>query len=307
MTPIEGVIPALLTPFRKGDESVDEDGLRTLCDFLIEKGVHGLFPCGTAGEGPVLSLHERKHIAEIVVDQVRHRLPVIVHTGFVNTASTIDLTVHAGQIGAYAAAVVAPYYYSHDDHSLIQHFVEVAEATPDLPIYLYNIPQSAKNNIAPRVLAEVAKVAKNVIGIKDSSGDLVQLQGYTQVMGEEFDVFIGSDPLSLAGLALGCRGVVSSLANAFPELSVGLYRAFREGDYRAALQTQRLITRLRSVLRGSGPNNAPYKKVLELRGIEIGGARRPLRELLPEETDRLRKSLKQVGMETWLGNLLSID
>lgn len=290
---LKGVIPAVLTPF-KNDE-VDYAVLGNYTDWLIQRGVHGLFPAGTNGEGALMSVAERKRVAETVVETSNKRVPVLVHTGSVSTRETIELTRHAQEIGADGAGVVAPYYFPHDDYSLAEHFAEVAEAVPDFPVFIYNIPGNAGNDIKPKVVAKVAQRCSNVVGVKDSSKDMGRLQDYLATMGSGFTVIVGTDALTYPAIMMGAAGVVSAVANVFPEHVVSLYDAVLSGDYDKAQKLQYFVNKLRDALK-IGPYIAPYKKALEYRGLSLGEVRRPLRQMIGEEENAMRKALISLGV-----------
>lgn len=290
---LKGVIPAVLTPFQ--NDEVDYRTLGLYTDWLIQRGVHGLFPAGTNGEGALMSVSERKRVAKTVVEATNKRVPVLVHTGAVNTRETIELTRHAREIGADGAGVVAPYYFPHDDHSLIEHFCAVAEAVPDFPIFIYNIPGNAKNDVKPKVVANVVKRCANVIGVKDSSKDLGRLQDYISSMGAGFTAIVGTDALTFPAIMMGAAGVVSAVANVFPEQVIALYNAVLAGDYVKARELQYFVNKLRDALK-IGPYIAPYKKALEYRGLSLGEVRKPLRPMSGEEEAAMRTALSGLGV-----------
>lgn len=290
---LKGIIPAVLTPFV--DDEVDHKALAHYVDWLIGHGVHGLFPVGTNGEGLVLSTDERKLVAETVVKTAAGRVPVLVHTGAASTKETIALTVHARSIGADGAGVVAPFYFPHDDRCLEGHFVAVAEAVADWPIFIYNIPGNAKNDVSPKVVAAVAKRCPNVVGIKDSSKDLSRFQDYIAKMGPGFTAIIGTDALVYPALMMGGAGVVSAVANVFPEHMVKLYAAAMAGRHAEAQKLQYFANKLRDALK-IGPYVSPYKKALEYRGFPIGGVRRPLRPMTDEEAAKMKQALTELGV-----------
>lgn len=288
----EGVIPAVLTPYRNGD--VDEKALRTLVRFLCDKGVHGLYPCGTSGEGLLLSTSERKKVAEIVVDEAHGRTPVMVQVGAISTAETVDLARHAHQIGAQAIGVVAPYYYPVDKVGLVEHYTRVAEAVPEMPVYIYNIPGYARNDVTADIAKTIADRSPNVVGVKDSSKDLGKLQSYVEKLGPKYAVLVGSDALVLAALAVGGAGVISAVANSFPEPVLAVFNAFKKGDLAVAREWQQKLNKLRSLLQ-EGPYLASYKAALRMRGCDFRGAKAPMREMNEEEYNKLKAGLSQLG------------
>ncbi|OIJ22293.1 hypothetical protein BKP45_06535 [Anaerobacillus alkalidiazotrophicus] len=291
---IHGVIPAVLTPFTASGE-LNEKALRNYVDFLIEKGVHGLFPLGTNGSGPLMSLEDRKKAISIIVEVTNKRVPVIVHAGGISTEETIELTEYAANVGADAAAVVAPWYFPHDDISLELHFTAVATAVPSFPIYLYNIPGNAKNDLKPKLVKKLADKLSNIKGIKDSSKDLARLQDYIAVLGEGYDVVVGTDALVYPALAMGATGVVSAVGNCFPEVMVELYDAYVAGDLEKAKELQYRANKVRDVLK-LGSYITPYYEALKLQGIDAGEVKLPLRPLTDTEKETLRKGLVNLNL-----------
>lgn len=238
-----------------------------------------------------MSIGERKKVAETVVEATNKRIPVLVQTGATSTKETIELTVHAQSIGADGAGIVAPYYFPHDDLCLEEHYVSVAQAAPDFPIFLYNIPGNAKNDLKPKVVAKVMKRCSNVVGLKDSSKDLGRFEDYLATIGPELTAIVGTDALVFPAIMMGGRGVVSAVANVFPETMVSLYEAIIKGEYEKARELQFFVNQLRDALK-IGPYISPYKKALEYRGFPIGSVRRPLREMTEEEASKMKIALK---------------
>lgn len=232
---IEGIITALITPFTK-EGNIDEEALQEIVEFQVKSGIHGLYPCGTIGEGPTMSIEQRKRVAEIVVDQVKARIPVIVHIGAINTTMTVDLAKHAEKLGADALGCVTPYYFTLDDHAIIKHYKRVAE-TVHIPIFVYNIPHRTNINITPNLMVKLAKIP-NIKGIKDSSRDFTQLCEYIERLGEGFTVICGTDALIIPALFMGAKGAVSAISNAFPELFVDCYDAYKKRNYEKAIALQ---------------------------------------------------------------------
>lgn len=288
-----GVFPALLTPFTDDGERIDAIALRAHVAWLIGHGVHGLMPAGSTGEGPLLTLAERQQLLEIVMDAAAGRVPVLAHVGAITTRETIALVRHAQACSAQAASVVTPYYFRVPDEALIAHACRVAEAAPDLPIFLYNIPQNTGNVLSPAVAEAIAARCPNVVGVKDSSGDLDTLSRFTAVAGGRFQVLCGSDRLLCDALQAGAQGSVSGNANLFPEIVVGLFEAFARGDLGGARAHQEQLDRARAAL-GDGCSLSLYKRVLERRGLRGGPVRAPLPEaptaLVEEAIARLRAS-----------------
>jgi len=288
---IEGIITALLTPFtEKGD--LDEEALQQLVEFQIKSGIHGLYPCGTVGEGPTMSIEQRKQVAEIVVDQVKARIPVIVHIGAINTTMTVELAKHAEKVGADALGCVTPYYFTLDDDAIIEHYRRVAKAVR-IPIFVYNIPHRTNINITPNLMAKLAKLP-NIIGIKDSSRDFTQLCEYIEKLGKGFTVICGTDALIIPAFFMGAKGAISAISNVFPELFVDAYDAYKKGNYEKAIALQYKIIAARRVL--GKPAIAPLKEALKMRRFRAGTVKNPLRPMTEKEIIKLRNSLIGLGL-----------
>lgn len=271
---IKGVIVPLLTPFDTAGR-LDTGAIPPLVDYLIERGVAGLFPLGTTGEGPLLSIEERQQLGEAVVRAANGRVPVIIHTGDITTQGTIALTQHAEAIGAQAVAVITPYYFRLSDEALIRHFEAVAQASPGFPIYLYANPAVAVNALGSEVILHLANSMSNIIGLKDSSGSLNALFTAKAMLGDRFNTAIGPDGLILTGIANGLDACVSGNANVAPELVVALYNAASSGDLVTARELQAKLDALRRILK-DGSDLSLYKGVMARRGLPVGDVRPPL-------------------------------
>ncbi len=289
---LQGIICPMVTPFDDQGRIV-ESSFCAVIDFLLEHDIDGIMVGGTTGEGMSLTTAERMRLCELAVEQVGGRVPVIAHTGCVTTAETVELARHAQSAGATASSVIVPYFYTFDDESLFQHFVTVAEATPDLPTLLYTFPGNAKNDISPALLKRLLDATDNIVGFKSSSSDLVRFHDYVQAGGPEFIAICGSDALMLPALALGSHGQISGNANVFPETPNSLLDAFRAGDLAEAQRQQQTIDRIRRTL-GDGLHPAYFKAGLRLRGVPAGHVRPPMRELSPQEQARLEHEMEQL-------------
>ncbi len=292
---IRGVIPPIFTPFTKGGERVDEGALRAHVHWLIEKGVHGLMPCGTTGECALLSGAERRRVLEVVVEVAGHRLPVIAHVGAASTHETIELARHAQACGAEAISVVTPYYFRLADEALIAHYCRVAEAVAAMPVFLYNIPQNTGNVLSPAVAAAIAARCPNVAGIKDSAGKLATLLAFTRLNGRRFQVVCGSDALVLRALQGGACASVSGNANVFPEVVTAVFEAFWQGDRERARRCQARLDQVRRILSRSDSFSL-MKRALELRGVKGGSVRPPLLEASDEMVADLERRLRALRL-----------
>jgi len=271
---IQGVIVPLLTLYHPS-EGVDRSAMQALVDFLIERGVNALFPGGTTGEGPLLSLPERMRLAEITVEAARGRVPVIVHTGAITTPDTVAVTRHARAAGAQAAAIMPPFFYHHTDQGLIQHYETVAEQVPDFPLYLYNYPAVSNNTLTASLVAELTRRIPSLVGLKDSGGGLELLTACAALRNGQFNTASGSDRQILAAFQAGFDACVSGNANVVPELVVSLYLAARARDWETARALQAKVDAVRPILR-DGSQLSLYKAMLTRRGLNGGRVRPPL-------------------------------
>lgn len=270
---IEGVIVPLLTPLR--EDKLDHDATAALIEHVIRHGVRGLFPLGTTGEGPLFTLAERKQFAEWVVQSADGRIPVIIHSGTITTAETIDLSRHARDAGADAVAVVPPYFFHLPDEAIYAHFAAVAMAVPDFPIYLYNNPGVTPNQLTTDLVIRLASAFPNIIGLKDSSGSLATLFASRGLQDGAFNTASGPDGLILAGQAIGLDACVSGNANIVPELVVALLNAAKAGDLEQGRSLQARLDEVRRIV-GDGADLSLYKAVCARRGIPVGDVRAPL-------------------------------
>lgn len=277
---IIGVIVPLLTALK--DDALDFDGYAALIDFVIDRGVAGLFPLGTTGEGPLMTNDERRQIAEWTVKCAAGRVPVIIHSGTISTNETIALTRHARDVGASAAAIIPPYFYRLSDAALYDHFAAVAKAVPDFPLYLYNNPGVTPNIISVDLVIRLAETFPNYVGLKDSSGALGALFASRSLQNDAFNAASGSDSLVLASQAIGADACISGNANFVPELVVGTFDAARRGDLDAARKLQALLDEVRFLL-GDGSDLSLFKAMCAQRGVSIGDVRAPLRKASAEK------------------------
>jgi dihydrodipicolinate synthase/N-acetylneuraminate lyase len=293
--PLQGVIPPIFTPFTAGGNEVDLDALVTHADWLLSKGVHGLMPCGTTGEGPLLSAAERMQVTAVVLDVASGRAPVVAHVGAASTAETVALALDAVERGAEALSVVCPYYYRLPPPALVDHFVTVAESVPQSPVYLYNIPQLTGNALSPALAAEIHARAPNVVGIKDSTGDLQSLGEYGIIEEGRFQVICGSDGLILPALHQGAVGCVSGNANVFPELVVHLFDSVQQGHGGRAEQLQATLDRVRSILL-DGRSIGLMKQMLGQRGLPASPVRPPSPKVDGAAVCAAAQALSELGL-----------
>lgn len=285
----EGVIPALVTPFKE-DFSVDYEGIARNLDYL-EKHVDALVPAGTTGEAATLSYEEHIEVVRYVAET--SKLPVIGGSGSNSTREAVFLTKEVEKAGAEAAMLITPYYNKPNAEGLYQHYKTVA-AQVSIPIIIYNVPSRTGINTPPELVKKLAEI-DNIIGIKEASGNLKQISDIIRITPKDFILLSGDDFMTLPVLCLGGRGVVSVAANVAPHLMKELYTAFKEGKIAKAAEIHHKLTPLFDAL-FIDTNPIPVKKALELMGLAAGKPRLPLVELSEEKTEKLRKVLKELEL-----------
>ncbi|MBI5418789.1 MAG: 4-hydroxy-tetrahydrodipicolinate synthase [Deltaproteobacteria bacterium] len=221
-----GAIVATVTPFLNG--KLDRKGLKKLVEFQIRNGTDGIVPCGTTGESATLAYEEHEAVIDVVVDAADGRVPVIAGTGSNNTKEAIVLTKYAKKAGADAALVITPYYNKPTQEGLYRHFRAVAEST-DIPIVLYNVPGRTGVNMTAETVARLAEV-KNIVGVKEASGNLNQACDIIRMTPKKFCVLSGDDALFFPMMALGAKGVISVTSNVAPKAMADLYDAYVIGE-----------------------------------------------------------------------------
>lgn len=289
---LRGVVPPTVTAFGE-DESVDYEATAAHARFVVDGGCHGVFVLGTNGEFPLLTADERQHVVAAVVDEISS-VPVIAGVGAPSTRETVEHATRAKECGADGIVVVTPYYYPLDDHAALAHYRRVAENV-DLPLYVYHIPSRTGNSLSLSALEDIADI-DSIAGVKDSSKDVAWL-GQAIDRHPELTFLSGSDSLLFPGLAVGCAGMVSAVANVFPKLVVDLYDAYDDGDETRGKGLQRTVYGVRETFK-RGPYMAGVKTALSLRDVEfdVGGLRSPLRTMTGDERARLERDLRELKL-----------
>jgi 4-hydroxy-tetrahydrodipicolinate synthase len=284
-----GSLVALITPFKNGE--VDEPKLRELVDFQIQGGTKGLVPCGTTGETPTLSDEEQHRVVEIVIDQAKGRVPVVVGTGSNDTRKTIKANKHAKALGADAALVVTPYYNKPTPEGVYQHFRAIAEAC-DLPMILYNIPGRTGSNVPAEMIVRIAKEIPAVVGVKEATGNLDQSSAIVVGAGPGFDVLSGDDSLTLPIMSVGGKGVISVLANIAPRPVADMTAAFLAGDPKRAQEIHAKVFDLcRALFIETNP--VPVKVAAAMLGLCGDEVRLPLWAMSDANKKKLATALQE--------------
>lgn len=284
---LKGAITALVTPFRDGH--IDEAGLRKLIEFQIKNGIDGLVPCGTTGESATLTYEEHDRVIELTIEIAAGRVPVIAGTGSNSTSETIQLTKHAKEAGADAALLITPYYNKPTQQGLYEHYRKVAEEV-DIPIVLYNVPGRTSVNMLPETVARLSEI-KNIVGIKEATGDLKQVSDIIELSRKGFGVISGDDFTTLPLLAIGGSGVISVTSNVVPAEVSGMVRDYLEGRTKKAVEAHyRLQPLHRAMFIETNP--IPVKTALYLTGMIEEEFRLPLVRLSEPNRARLISTLK---------------
>lgn len=299
---LSGLVAALITPMTDDGTAVRPDALGALVGALVEAGADGFFVCGSTGETPMLADDERLALARAAVGAADGRASVVVQATVDTTDRTIRLAKALAGEGIQGIALLTPGYYRFRDEEIARFFIEVAESIPDVPVYLYNIPQRTGNPIPPTLAEQVARRAANVVGIKDSSGSMQQLLGLLAVRqhlgedGREFRVLSGDDGLAMPALCAGADGLVSGNASVVPEPFVELIRAFHGGDLPRTRSLSLFINEVAETL-GGGTRLDLFKAIATRRGIPSGGVRRPAHSGPESEVGKVWSQLNALYQE----------
>jgi 4-hydroxy-tetrahydrodipicolinate synthase len=288
----KGIIPAMVTPVTS-EGKINVDALRKLTNYLIEGGVHGLFPVGSQGEFYALTFEEKKRIIEVVVDETRGRVPVYGGTGAVTTREAIALTKMAQEAGVSAVSILTPFFIRPNEEELFEHYRTIAKATR-LPVLLYNNPQRTGVPISADFVVRASKI-ENIVGIKDSSGDLTLTSEYIRRTRENFSVLAGRDTLIYGTLCYGGKGAIAATANVAPKVVVEIYEAFQAGDWTRSLEAQFRLAPLRLAF-DLGTFPVVIKEALNLIGIDAGVGIPPVGGITPKAKADLKEILKNMKL-----------
>tara|TARA_Y100000031_G_scaffold148705_1_gene185402 strand:- start:391 stop:1263 length:873 start_codon:yes stop_codon:yes gene_type:complete len=287
----QGSFVALVTPFKNG--KIDEEALKNIIEFQVSNGTNGIVPCGTTGESATLSVEEHNQVVEITVQAVNGRIPVIAGSGSNSTGEAIKLTRHAKEVGANAALHITPYYNKPTQEGLYQHFKKIAGEV-DIPIILYNVPSRTSVNMMPETTARLAEI-KNIVGIKEATGNLQQISETIKLCGDNFSVISGDDANTLPIIAAGGNGVISVTANIAPEKISALCKSCLEGNFSDARKLHYELLDLNNIM-FIETSPVPVKTSLSLMGKITGELRLPLTPLSESSLSKLKILLKKSGI-----------
>ena len=293
-----GIIPPVATIFSDTGK-LDYQGMGRLMDTLIDAGTDGLFILGSSGEFSQMSAEQRKEVAEFTVQHVNKRVPVLVGTGSNSTREAISLTKHAQDIGADGVIVVNPSYWVLREENLFRHYCEIAEST-QLPMMLYNFPDLTGQDLSPDFVLRLVEKYPNVVGIKetvDQAGHIREMIIKVKRQYPHFSVFCGYDDHLLNTLTLGGDGAIPASCNFAPELTVGIYRAFINGEFSRAIELHRRLSVVPLLYKIDSPFANVIKEAIRLCGLSVSTyTLPPTRQLSAEQIVEIRKVLEQAGL-----------
>jgi 4-hydroxy-tetrahydrodipicolinate synthase len=286
-----GSMVALVTPFKDG--KVDWQSLEALVEFHIKNGSNGIVPCGTTGESATLDHKEHREVVERVIKAVNKRVPVIAGTGSNSTAEAVELTKGAERAGADGALMISPYYNRPTQEGIYQHYKKVAESV-GISIIVYNIPGRTGSKIEPETLARLSEI-ENVAGVKEATGSVDQAIDVIRLCGENLAVYSGEDSLTFSLMALGGKGVISTVANIAPREMSQLTDACLQGNWEKGRKLQlKLIPLIRSVFLETNP--IPIKTALSLMGKCTSELRLPLTPMSEGNLKKLQQQMAEFGL-----------
>ena len=288
----KGSITALVTPFAQG--TVDEIAHQKFVEWQISEGTAGLVPCGTTGESPTLSHKEHKRVVELTVEAANGRVPVIAGAGSNNTIEAIDLAAHAERAGADGLLVVAPYYNKPSQEGVYQHFKAI-DAAVGIPIIVYNIPPRSIIDISVETLTRIFKDCRNVVGVKDATGNLVRPSLERAACGQTFNLLSGEDMTALGYMAHGGHGCISVTSNVAPRLCAEFQAACLRGDFTTALHYQDRLTPLHRAL-FLEPNPAGPKYALHVLKRMLPDVRLPLVGASAAMATEIESAMRHAGI-----------
>ncbi len=299
---IGGVIPAMVTPFDENEEP-DIPAVKAFAEYLVNKGVGGLYLTGSTGEGFLQNSAQRMKVVEAVVEQVNHRIGVIVHVGSISTKESIQLAKHAQRAGADAISAVPPFYYKFGFEQIVRHYTEIARST-DLPLVIYSIANTGVN----MSIADVERLAaeENIKGIKLTSADTFPIQRIKRHLGDSFTVYSGCDEVFLAGAVMGADGFIGSTYNLLPELYIRLLSEVKAGALDKAMETAALANDALEILLAHNYMPA-LKNMLNRMGCQVGGNRRPFYPNSDETINECVNALRQLAKEKDLSGIALFD
>ena len=294
MAIFNGAGVAIVTPM-KADGEVNYDVLGEMLEAQIQGGTDAIIICGTTGESATLTEEEHSAVIRYAIKKVNKRIPVIAGTGSNCTATAIKLSKEAEKDGADGLLLVTPYYNKATQNGLIAHYTAVANAV-NIPIILYNVPSRTGCNLLPETIAKLVKNVKNIVGVKEASGNISQIAKVKLLCGDDVDLYSGNDDQVVPILSLGGIGVISVLSNVAPKETHDMVMDYLNGDLEKAREMQLKALPLINAL-FSEVNPIPVKKAMSFMGWEAGPLRAPLSEMEDAHAEVLRQAMKDFGIK----------
>ena len=293
MYKMKGCIPPMVTPFKENGD-LDKESLEKLVSFLSDN-VQGLFINGSYGAGALMTLEERKEVAEITKKTAGNKVQVVVQVGTTSNRSSAELASHANSIGVDAVAAVGPYYYKYNDDSILYFFDDIIKASKGTPVYVYNNPQFQGYPMSLNLIKRLKDIG--VHGIKDATFDIMTHAQYHRILGPDgFDIVLGTEAMWLSACALGTKAFIPGLANAFPEINVQMYQEGINGEFDKCRNTQFKINKMRDIMYLAGSTQLAIYAMLEIRGIIKAYPRAPFIPAGEKEKEAIKKELIKLNV-----------
>ncbi|MDP8234023.1 MAG: 4-hydroxy-tetrahydrodipicolinate synthase [Candidatus Saelkia tenebricola] len=287
-----GSMVALVTPFKNG--KIDRSGLKKLVRFHIDNNTSAIVPCGTTGESATLSYDEHKLVIDIILEEAKGKIPIIAGTGSNSTWEAVKLTKFANRKGVQGALLICPYYNKPTQRGLYHHFKAIAEEV-NIPLILYNIPSRTGINMLPETIARLGRDFKNIVGVKEATGNLDQMIAIKNIAPRNFILISGDDALTLPILSIGGTGVISVLANIMPREVEDVVRKFEEGNIKKARELNlKLYPLVKTMFVETNPG--PVKTAMGLMGMISSELRPPMFKMSKENEKILKTTLKKYGL-----------
>lgn len=290
----EGIIIPVITPV-DAQGKFNEPVYRQLIDFWADHGIDGVFPFGTTGEFYAFDNEVYRHVLEVTKEAVRGRMAVYAGANHITTAGAVELAKIAEEVGVDALSVLTPMFVSQTQDELLAYYTTIANAT-SLPIIIYNNKPKTNVTVAPETVRKLAQI-KNIVGVKDSTGDMTNTEEYIRLTRDlpDFRVLVGRDTLIYAGLCYGAAGAITSCANIAPDLAVAIYNCYKAGDQAGALDAQFKFSKLR-ISTNMGTFPVVIKEGLRMMGYDVGDCIAPIAPLSEDKRAELREVLTSIGV-----------
>lgn len=295
ITKYQGIIPAFYACYDK-DGKVSRERTKALAEYLLKKGVTGVYVGGSSGECIYQGVQERKEILEAVMEVAKGKMTVIAHVACNNTADSCELAAHAESLGVDAIASIPPIYFHLPDHAIARYWNDISATAPNTDFIIYNIPQLAGVALSISLFREMLKNPR-VIGVKNSSMAVQDIQLFKMTGGKDIVVFNGPDEQLVSGLAIGADGGIGGTYGVMPELFLKLFDLYHDGDLETAKNLQNDVDQIiYAMCECKGNLYAVMKEIIKLReGLDIGSVRKPLAALVPEDSAQVNKCMAMIN------------